>query len=100
MKMIDRTKLHDELNSQFGHNSIMIAFTDRIIDSCEKWARNNNVSRMDRKEAHDTLKDIIMQEEMSYRGGGVLSLIPDWLLRWILGKIISYIIMWWLENRK
>jgi hypothetical protein len=55
---------------------------------------------MDRKEAHDTLKDIIMQEEMSYRGWGVLSLMPDWLLRWILGKIISYIIMWWLENRK
>ena len=92
--MIDRTKLYGEMST------LDRAFCDRVIDQCEFWARNKNVAAMDPMEVHDTLKQIIMQEEISYRGGaGVLSYIPQWLWMWMLGKVVSFIIKWWLENR-
>jgi len=97
--MLDRAKLYGELDREFGRQSGMIAFTDRVVDYCENWARNKNVTLMNPTEVHDTLKPLIMQEEISYRSRGLLSLIPNWLWMWLLGKLISYIIMWWLDHR-
>jgi len=97
--MLDRDKLYGELDREFGRQSGMKAFTDRILNYCEEWAKDKDVSIMNPTYVHDTLKQYIMQEEMLYRGRGLLSIIPDWIWMWLLGKLISYIIMWWLDHR-
>lgn len=97
--MLNREELYGELYMKFGRKSRMIAFADRVIDHCENWAHNKDVSAMDPKEVYEVLKDSFMQEEEMYRKESGFSFIPAFIWMWLLGQLVSFIIKWWLENR-
>ena len=97
--MLDRNKLYDKLYAKFGRRSKMTSFADRIIDHCENWSNNKDISTMDPKEIHDTLKEIIMQEESKHSKNGGFAFIPAFIWMFLLGQLVSFIIKWWLENR-
>lgn len=101
MSRIDRKEMYRYVSHKYGKGRVrMIALTDRIIDHCEDWSKDKDVRAMDPKEIHDSLKQIIMQEEKKCGAMGAFGFLPAFIWMFLLGQLVTYIIKWWIENHK